>query len=79
MTKLTAERLILPQWQENDRPLFVDMNNDPMVMQRLGMTANPADDYDYPNLTLEHPFSRHVLYRLINHQKQKPHHRLPTV
>jgi ribosomal-protein-alanine N-acetyltransferase len=34
------------------------------VMQRLGMTRDPADDFDHPNLPPEHPLRRHVLYRL---------------
>lgn len=34
------------------------------VMQKLGMTHNPADDFDHPNLPHEHPLRRHVLYRL---------------
>jgi RimJ/RimL family protein N-acetyltransferase len=35
------------------------------VMERLGMTRDPADDYDHPNLP-EGPLRRHVLYRLRN-------------
>jgi len=34
------------------------------VMEKLGMTHNPADDFDHPNLAQEHPLRRHVLYRL---------------
>ena len=34
------------------------------VMDRLGMTRDPADDFDYPNLPPGHPLRRHVLYRL---------------
>jgi RimJ/RimL family protein N-acetyltransferase len=34
------------------------------VMENLGMTHNPADDFDHPNLPEEHPLRRHVLYRL---------------
>lgn len=33
------------------------------VMQRLGMTHNPADDFDHPSLPEGHPLRRHVLYR----------------
>jgi ribosomal-protein-alanine N-acetyltransferase len=32
------------------------------VMERLGMTHDPADDFDRPNLPPE--LTRHVLYRL---------------
>jgi RimJ/RimL family protein N-acetyltransferase len=34
------------------------------VMQRLGMTHDPEDDFDHPNLPPGHPLRRHVLYRL---------------
>jgi RimJ/RimL family protein N-acetyltransferase len=34
------------------------------VMERLGMTRNPADDFDHPNIAGGHPLRRHVLYRL---------------
>lgn len=35
------------------------------VMERLGMTRNPRDDYDHPNVP-EGPLKRCVLYRLSN-------------
>lgn len=34
------------------------------VMQKLGMTHDPADDFDHPSLPEAHPLRRHVLYRL---------------
>ena len=34
------------------------------VMERLGMTREPADDFDLPSLAEGHEFRRHVLYRL---------------
>lgn len=34
------------------------------VMQRLGMSRDPADDFDHPNVPVDHPIRRHVLYRL---------------
>jgi len=34
------------------------------VMQRLGMTHDPAEDFDHPRLAEGHPLRRHVLYRL---------------
>jgi RimJ/RimL family protein N-acetyltransferase len=34
------------------------------VMERLGMTRDPADDFDHPNLPADSPLRRHVLYRL---------------
>lgn len=33
------------------------------VMERLGMTHDPADDFDHPELPEGHPLRRHVLYR----------------
>ena len=34
------------------------------VMERLGMSRLPADDFDHPRFALGHPLRRHVLYRL---------------
>lgn len=34
------------------------------VMERLGMSHDPADDFDHPSLPAGHPLARHVLYRL---------------
>lgn len=34
------------------------------VMERIGMTHDPADDFDHPDLSVGHPLRRHVLYRL---------------
>jgi RimJ/RimL family protein N-acetyltransferase len=34
------------------------------VMERLGMTRDPADDFDHPNVPKGHPYRRHVLYRI---------------
>ena len=34
------------------------------VMEKLGMTHDPADDFDHPALEPGHPMRRHVLYRL---------------
>jgi len=34
------------------------------VMQKLGMTRDPADDFDHPALPEDHPMRRHVLYRI---------------
>ena len=33
------------------------------VMERLGLTRDPADDFDHPGLPDGHPLRRHVLYR----------------
>jgi ribosomal-protein-alanine N-acetyltransferase len=34
------------------------------VMERIGMTRDPADDFDHPSLPEGHPLRPHVLYRL---------------
>jgi len=34
------------------------------VMEKLGMTRNPTDDFDHPNVPAGHPLRRHVLYRV---------------
>jgi 3-dehydroquinate dehydratase / shikimate dehydrogenase len=33
------------------------------VMERLGMTHDPNDDFDHPGLASDHELRRHVLYR----------------
>ncbi len=38
------------------------------VMRRLGMTHDPADDFDLPTLPPDSPVRRHVLYRLTAEQ-----------
>ena len=34
------------------------------VMERLGMTRRPEDDFGHPKLPFDHPLRPHVLYRL---------------
>jgi len=34
------------------------------VMEKIGMTRAPADDFDHPRLPEGHPLRRHVLYRI---------------
>ncbi|MEA3178556.1 MAG: hypothetical protein QOI59_2079 [Gammaproteobacteria bacterium] len=34
------------------------------VMERIGMSRNPADDFDHPNVPPGDPLRRHVLYRM---------------
>ena len=34
------------------------------VMEKVGMARDPADDFDHPNVPVDHPIRRHVLYRL---------------
>jgi len=33
------------------------------VMERIGMTRDPAEDFDHPRLPAGHPLRRHTLYR----------------
>lgn len=34
------------------------------VMERLGMTRDPAEDFDHPRLPVGHALRRHILYRM---------------
>lgn len=34
------------------------------VMEKIGMTYDPTDDFDHPKLEEGHPLRRHVLYRI---------------
>ena len=34
------------------------------VMEKLGMTHAPGDDFEHPSLAVGHPLRRHVLYRV---------------
>jgi len=34
------------------------------VMERLGLTRDPADDFDHPQMAVDHPLAHHVLYRV---------------
>jgi len=34
------------------------------VMERLGMSRDPADDFEHPSVEAGHPMRHHVLYRL---------------
>jgi len=41
------------------------------VMEKIGMTHEPAGDFDHPNLPVGHPLRRHVLYRLRRETKMQ--------
>lgn len=45
---------------------FTFVGNTPSrrVMERLGMTRDPADDFEHPGIAEGHPLRPHVLYRL---------------
>lgn len=36
------------------------------VMQKIGLTHNPGDDFMHPQIASDHVLAKHVLYRLIN-------------
>jgi RimJ/RimL family protein N-acetyltransferase len=38
------------------------------VMEKIGMTRDPAGDFDHPALEADHPLRRHLLYRLARAQ-----------
>jgi ribosomal-protein-alanine N-acetyltransferase len=42
------------------------------VMERLGMTRDPGDDFDHPVIPPGHPLRRHVLYRLPRLRAERP-------
>ena len=42
------------------------------VMEKIGMTHHPADDFDHPVLPEGHPLRRHVLYRIRRPDSQQP-------
>jgi ribosomal-protein-alanine N-acetyltransferase len=42
------------------------------VMQRIGMTRDPADDFDHPNVPDGHRLKRHVLYRIAASEPREP-------
>jgi RimJ/RimL family protein N-acetyltransferase len=56
-------RLLLRPWQESDREPFHRMTADARVMEKLGMSHSPADDFQHPHLPEGHPLRPHVLYR----------------
>jgi RimJ/RimL family protein N-acetyltransferase len=41
------------------------------VMAKLGMTRNPAEDFDHPRVPQGHRLRRHVLYRISREQFQR--------
>jgi RimJ/RimL family protein N-acetyltransferase len=42
------------------------------VMERLGMTRDPADDFDHPKVPPDWPLKQHVLYRAARPQRAEP-------
>lgn len=43
------------------------------VMEKIGMHREVKDDFNHPNLPLEHPLCRHVLYRLSQQEWKQTH------
>ena len=54
--KLTLEEIVAFTVPLNERSR--------RVMERIGMSRDPADDFDHPRIELGHPLRRHVLYRM---------------
>jgi len=42
------------------------------VMERIGMTRDPGEDFEHPSLPPSHPLRRHVLYRLRSRARPAP-------
>jgi RimJ/RimL family protein N-acetyltransferase len=42
------------------------------VMERIGMTRDPADDFDHPRLDAASPLRRHVLWRITAERWREP-------
>jgi RimJ/RimL family protein N-acetyltransferase len=61
---ITTARLILRPWRDADLAPFAALNADPRVMEHIGMTYSPEEDFDHPLIPEGHPLRRHVLYRL---------------
>jgi RimJ/RimL family protein N-acetyltransferase len=57
-------REILRHWP-CDLVSFTTVDNLPSrrVMEKLGFTRDPAEDFDHPRIPEGHPLRRHVLYR----------------
>lgn len=54
--KLTLEEIVAFTVPLNERSR--------RVMERIGMSRDPADDFDHPRIAPGHPLRRHVLYRM---------------
>lgn len=66
--ELVTERLLMRRWERSDREPFAAMTielnlRSQAVMQRIGMSRDPADDFVHPLARPAH-LRRHVLYRL---------------
>ena len=64
-----AQAVVRHAFQELELPLLVSFTvpanvRSRRVMEKLGMTHEPSDDFDHPQIPEGHPMRRHVLYRL---------------
>lgn len=59
--KLAFEHFHLPEVVAFTTPINLPWRR---VMEKLGMTRNPEDDFDVPTIPAGNPCKRHVLYRL---------------
>jgi hypothetical protein len=59
----SAARLLLRRWRSEDLASFAAMSADPRVMEKLGMSRDPADDFLHPGLPVGHALRPHVLNR----------------
>lgn len=52
----------------NEVVSFTAKTNTPSqrVMEKIGMTRDPEDDFDHPKMPAKHPLTPHVLYRIAN-------------
>ncbi len=44
------------------------------IMEKIGMSYNPKDDFDHPKLPEDHPLKRHVLYRMTEQEWRQSTH-----
>ena len=64
-----AREALRVAFDEVGMPEVVSMTSVPntpsqAVMERLGMTRDPGDDFEHPAVPVGHPLRPHVLYRL---------------
>lgn len=64
-----AEAVLADAFAEHDFPEIVSFTarlnlRSAALMQRLGMTRDPADDFDHPRIAEGDPLRPHVLYRI---------------
>ena len=58
--RFALEKLLLPEVVAFTVPANLPSRR---IMEKLGMSHDPQDNFDHPNLPAGHPLRRHVLYR----------------